>query len=118
MRTTFEKLNLPEVYLNETPITTTTTYCQLFDREKEIFTQTALNSIQNLPKMRTYRLLKQSWGPEDYLFTTMDIKNRVAMTKLRLSNHNLSIEKGRYQNVHLSDRNYTYCPEHLENEFH
>ena len=58
-------------------------------------------------KMRTYRLLKQSWGPEDYLFATMDAKNRLAMTKLRLSNHNLSIEKGRHQDVPLTNRS---CP--------
>ena len=68
--------------------------------------------------MRTYRLLVQNLGPKDYLFTTRDVKNRVAMTKLRLSNHNLSIEKGRHQDVHLSDRNCPFCPEHLENEFH
>ena len=118
VRTTFEKIDLLEVYLNETPSTTATTYCQLFDREKEIFTQSALNSIQNLPKMRTYRLLIQSLGPEDYLLATTDVKNRVAMTKLRLSNDNLSIEKGRHQNVPLSDRSCPFCPEHLENELH
>ena len=40
------------------------------------------------------------------------------MTKLRLSNHNLSIEKRRHQNVPLSDRSCPFCPEHLENELH
>ena len=118
IRSTFEKFDLSDVYLNETPSTTTATYCQLFDCEKVVFTQSALSSIQTLPKMRTYRLLVQNLGPKDYLFTTRDVKNRVAMTKLRLSNHNLSIEKGRHQDVHLSDRNCPFCPEHLENEFH
>ena len=107
-----------DVYLNETPSTTTTTYCQLFEREKEIFIQAALDSIQNLPKMRTYRLLKKSWGLEDYLLTITDIKDRVALTKLRLSNHNLSIEKGRHQNLHLYDRTCPFCSEQIENELH
>ena len=118
IRSTFEKFDLSDVYLNEIPSTTTATNCQLFDREKVVFTQSALNSIQTLPKMQTYRLLVQTLGPKDYLFTTRDVKNRVAMTKLRLSNHNLSIEKGIHQDVHLSDRNCPFCPEHLENELH
>ena len=51
-------------------------------------------------------------------FATMNAKNRLAITKLKLSNHNLSIEKGRHQNVPLSDRSCPFCPEHLENELH
>ena len=98
--------------------TTTTTYCQLFEREKEVFIQAALDSIQNLRKMRTYRLLKKSWALEDYLLTITDIKDRIALTKLRLSNHNLSIEKGRHQDLHLYDRTCPFCPEHIENELH
>ena len=117
VRNTFEKSNLLDVYLNETP-STITTYCQLFEREKEVFIQTALESIQNLPKMRTYRLLKQSWGLEDYLLAISDIKDRIALTKLRLSNHNLSIEKGRHNNLHLSERTCPFCPEQIENELH
>ena len=68
--------------------------------------------------MRTYRLLKQSWGIEDYLLTTIDVKDRSALTKLRLSNHNLSIEKGRHQNLQLNDRTCPFCPEQIENELH
>ena len=95
-----------------------TTYCQLFEREKGVFIQTALESIQNLRKMRTYRLLKQNWGLEDYLLMTPNIKDRIAMTKLRLSNHNLSIEKGRHNDLHLSERTCPFCPEQIENELH
>ena len=118
VKNTFEKSDLLDVYLNETPSTTTTTYCQLFEREKEVFIQAALDSIQNLRKMRTYRLLKKSWALEDYLLTITDIKDRIALTKLRLSNHNLSIEKGRHQDLHLYDRTCPFCPEHIENELH
>ena len=118
VRNTFEKNNLLDVYLDEAPSSIMTTYCQLFEHEKGVFIQTALESIQNLPKMRTYRLLKQSWGLEDYLLAITDIKDRIALTKLRLSNHNLSIEKGRHNNLHLSERTCPFCPEQIENELH
>ena len=53
IRNTFEKTDLLDVYLNETPSTINTTYCQLFESEKEVFIQAAVDSIQNLPKIRT-----------------------------------------------------------------
>ena len=92
--------------------------CKLFEREKEVFIQAALDSIQNLRKMRRYRLLKKSWALEDYLLTITNIKARIALTKLRLSNHNLAIEKGRHQDLQLYDRTCPFCPEHIENELH
>ena len=66
VKKTFEKVGMLDVFLNESPSPTTTTFSALFDREKDIFVQTALEAIKSMSKMRTY-LLKQSWKIEDYL---------------------------------------------------
>ena len=63
-------------------------------------------------------IVGHGWALEDYLLTITDIKDRIALTKLRLSNHNLSIEKGRHQDLHLHDRTCPFCPEQIENELH
>ena len=118
VKNTFSQVGLLDVYLNETPIPQTTSYNNLFRREKDIFIQTALDSTQNMSKMRTYRFIKQSWKLEDYLLKIENISDRTALSKFRLSNHSLTIEKGRHQNLHLSDRTCPFCPDEIENEFH
>ena len=40
------------------------------------------------------------------------------MTKLRLSNHRLAIETGRHHEVSRDERFCTFCPGHIEDEFH
>ena len=48
--------------------------------------------------MRTYRLFKtiDNYKCEDYLHQVTNTPHRIALTKLRLSNHKLAIETGRY----------------------
>ena len=46
----------------------------------------------------------------------MDIRSQV--TKLRLSNHRLAIETGRHHEVPRDERFCTFCPGHIEDEFH
>jgi len=108
---------LLDIFLNENPNPATTTFCALFDREKDIFTQTAFEALKSMSKMKTYRFLKQSWKGEDYLFRTGNVSDRTALTKLRLSDHTLTIEKGRHQNINESDRTCPFCPGQMENEF-
>ena len=93
-------------------------YSALFSREKDIFIQTATASIQNMSKMATYALIKQNWKIEDYLLRVDNIKDRMALSKLRLSSHTLAIEKGRHQSIIQSDRKCPFCPEEIENEKH
>ena len=49
-------------------------------------------------KMRTYWLLKtiDNYKCEDYLHQVTNTRHRIALTKLRLSNHKLAIETGLY----------------------
>ena len=72
-------------------------------------------------KLRTYATFKKSIGLEKYLIETTDISLRQTFTKLRLSNHKLEIESGRYKNIDASKRFCTQCsslPKQIEDEFH
>ena len=48
--------------------------------------------------MRTYRVFKmiENYKCEDYLHQVTNTRYRIALTKLRLNNHKLAIETGRY----------------------
>ena len=48
-----------------------------------------------------------------------NVEKRTVVTKIHLSNHDLMIEKGRHQRLHLSQRNCPFCFGNLlENESH
>ena len=83
-------------------------YIDTFNREKYIFYQTTFYEIQiNSSKLKTYAKLKTNIGMEFYLSSIGNINDRISMTKFRLSNHNLMIEKGRHNNT---ERNNRFCP--------
>jgi phosphopantetheinyl transferase len=46
---------------------------------------------------------------EPYLNQIHKLKHRVSLTKLRLSNHNLQVETGRYNRPHIH-REERFCP--------
>lgn len=95
------------------------THTKVFEREKEIFHQEALFEILNKnKKLRTYSSLKLSIGSEEYLSTVRDTKERIALTKFRLSNHDLMIEKGRHRKMNRNTRFCPFCPTKIEDETH
>ena len=51
--------------------------------------------------------------------TRLHFKARQQMSKLRLSEHSLKIEKGKYHRPSLKpkDRTCMFCPQKIENEF-
>ena len=55
---------------------------------------------------------------EKYLNITENIIERTAITKIRLSNHDLMIERGRYQNVPAHERFCPFCKNKVETELH
>ena len=52
--------------------------------------------IGNFPVLRSYVTFKHRFLCEDYLLKVHDFKLRKCLAQLRLSSHNLSIEKGRH----------------------
>ena len=91
---------------------------QVYNRECGMFQEVVFEDLQNSSKLKTLSILKSNLGCEDYLLSVSNTANRTALTKFRLSNHNLVIEKGRYENMSLCDRTCPFCPNQIENEFH
>ena len=73
-------------------------------------------------KMRTYREVKtiDNYRCEDYLHHVTNIRHRTTMTKLRLSNHRLAIETGRYMRPYKkpNERICPLCKKEAEDEKH
>ena len=90
-----------------------------FQRMIELFYQEAFAYIsQEDSKLRIYARLKKDRGLENYL-KNVDLEKRIPLTKIRLSNHDLVIEKGRHQGLEVHQRNCPLCSEILvEDELH
>ena len=90
-----------------------------FEKLKERFHQDSFAEINsNTSKLRTYAKLKSEAGFEKYIKFTENIMDRTAITKLRLSNHELMIEKGRHQGQEINQRLCPFCENSVETEQH
>ena len=71
-------------------------------------------------KMRTYRLFKTIDNYKDYLHQVNNTRHRIALTKLRLSNHKLAIETGHYSRPlkKPAERTCPICKLEMEDEYH
>ena len=90
-----------------------------FQRINDIFHQLSFAKIREKgSKLRTYSLFKKDIGYENYLTKVTSVQKRVALTKFRLSNHTLMIEKGRHLKIEINKRYCPFCPNHIEDEIH
>ena len=58
-------------------------------------------TTKNQSKMECYLSLKREYKLAEYLNTVNDLKLRKALTRYRLSDHSLAIEKGRHRQTPL-----------------
>ena len=95
-------------------------HMEAIKRMADIFHQEAFAEInRDRSKLRTYAKIKTEQGYENYLSVIKNVNQRTAVTKLRLSNHDLMIEKGRHLRLEINQRNCPLCPGNLlEDEFH
>ena len=99
--------------------TNKTIHNMIFKRMTDIFYQesfTKINSVNS--KLRTFAKLKTDIGMAKYLTQIKCIQNRVALSKIRLSNHDLMIEKGRHLKIDKTERFCPFCPNIIETESH
>ena len=90
-----------------------------FMRMKDIFHQESFSTIKNEgSKLRTYSKIKTSISMEKYLSLIHNTKERAAITKIRLSNHDLMIEKGRHLKINKELRFCSFCKNEVETELH
>lgn len=85
----------------------------------DIYKQTWLSNITNSNRLSLYSTYKQHFELEPYLHKLYIDKYRIALTKFRLSSHNLQIEKGRHEGIARNDRICQNCTMGvIENEYH
>ena len=92
-----------------------------FQRLSDIFYQEAFAQINNEnSKLRTYSLVKTKIGIETYLRepSILNTQDRIILSKFRLSNHELMIEKGRHTKIDKSKRYCPSCLTSIETEIH
>jgi hypothetical protein len=65
--------------------------------------------IQNLPKLRTYRLFKREFKTEEYLLLNLKKNERSLLAQFRTGILPLRIETGRYVGESVEDRHCTLC---------
>ena len=94
---------------------------QIIRKEKESYLTYWKETTQNQSKMECYLALKREYTLAEYLSTVNDPKLRKALTRYRLSEHSLAIEKGRHRQTPLprEDRLCTHCTQNaVETELH
>ena len=64
----------------------------------------------NHNKLRTYSDLKNNFNIEPYIKLVRNRSQRMHITRLRISAHNLNIERGRYKGLTIAQRVCKYCP--------
>ena len=74
------------------------------------------HSLCNSQKLEFYNVLKDSYTPSIYLDVTRKNPNRKTLVKLRISNHRLNIETGRYDKISRCDRICPVCSLDIEDE--
>ena len=94
---------------------------QIIRKQKESYLAHWKETTQNQSKMECYLSLKREYTLAEYLNTVKDPKLRKALTRYRLSEHSLAIEKGRHRQTPLprEDRLCTHCTQNVvETELH
>ena len=85
----------------------------------DIYYQNWYSEINNSRRLETYCLFKHSFSFEHYLDYINEPKFRIALTRFRISSHDLAIENGRYLNIARENRLCNNCEtRQIENEFH
>ena len=87
----------------------------IFKRLMDTFCQEAFRDInRDGSKLRTFAKLKTDIGIAKYLTPS----RHIALTKMRLSNHDLMIEKGRHLEINKTERFCPFCTDIVESEEH
>ena len=79
-----------------------------------------LEEINHSPKAISYAIFMTTIYLEKYLILVKNTKHRIALSRLRLSNHNLMIEKGRHVRPRMerNERKCFLCKDEIEDEKH
>ncbi|CAB3993421.1 Hypothetical predicted protein [Paramuricea clavata] len=115
---TIKNLNLNEEILNLEAVTTEhiKTITKTLEEKYLTFWK---HKLENSSKLTFYSTFKTDHNLENYLVFIKDPHKRRCLSRLRVSNHDLQIEIGRYQNIPREERLCKICNSgEVENETH
>ena len=88
-------------------------------RINDVYMQNIFSIVTQSSKVELYQYITDGCFMHSYLSKTIDFKYRKEITKIRISNHKLNIEVGRYKNVVRPLIVCTLCDQNdIEDEFH
>ena len=88
-------------------------------RLQDIARQNWRADLESSAKLSTYSEFKSLLNSEKYLKVVKNYFIRKQLAKLRTSNHDLMIEKGRYQGIEVANRTCEQCDmQRVEDEYH
>lgn len=106
-------------YLWESNIADNCTYKIIEQRMTDIYRQNIFSFVTSSSKGQLYQYVVNDFVLQRYLTKPIDDRYRRMLTKIRLSNHQLKNETGRYNNTLRSQRICTLCAcNDIEDEFH
>ena len=113
-------LGFSHVWNNHSTFNTSALLFSVKNKLKErfiAFWKKRLSSEEGMKKLRTYKLIKQTFGIEPYLEHLVDKDLRRCLCSFRISTHKLRIERGRYYGERPEERLCDSC-NIIENEIH
>jgi hypothetical protein len=84
-----------------------------------LFNEQWYTSVQNSPKLRTYKLFKTNFKTEQYIVLNLEKNERSMLAQFRCGILPLRVETGRFIGENVNQRICTFCDqEQIENETH
>jgi hypothetical protein len=118
VKTSLDNLGLNYLWLTQSVSNTNWLKTTIKQRISDQFYQNWHSSVSNSPKSLFYRIVKHNLNLENYL-VLLPKRLSIPITKLRLGNHQLPIEKGRWENRSREERKCTHCYQNeLGDEYH
>ena len=87
-------------------------------RLKDIYIAEWQEGVRSRTSLMLYREIKNVFEISEYLLQIKKRKYRQILSKIRLSSHQLAIEKGRHNNKERNQRKFPLCNSNIEDEFH
>lgn len=111
----FSIAGLQYIYRNKLPCSVNQVKKVLFENYKQKW----LGEVQHKPKLRTYRLIKDNYGPEHCVTLNLSRAQQSICAQLRCGILPLALETGRFHSIPEEDRKCCMCDlGEIKNEFH
>ena len=112
-----KRLGMNHVWINQSTLNVKRLKHTVTKKLEDLYELFWKKQKENTSKLGYYNQITEKYELQPYLKIKMNKKYINAMCKLRISAHDLMIERGRYTNIKRQDRLCTYCKE-IEDEKH